>query len=123
MSLLIGLVCDRKPPLFDLAIKLLAQMIQLKPKGFTAASEIPKTWLVSQELFRGLQRRLTFDYSRITDHNSLLPNAGVVQWQNGSFQSCTRGFDSPPPLVFIAENDPKSRLSHNRIRRTVITNA
>ena len=27
--------------------------------------------------------------------------AGVVQWQNGSFPSCTRGFDSPHPL-FIA---------------------
>src|SRR5215831_1605029 len=24
--------------------------------------------------------------------------AGVVQWQNGSFPSCTRGFDSPHPL-------------------------
>src|SRR2546427_8237213 len=25
--------------------------------------------------------------------------AGVVQWQNGSFPSCTRGFDSPHPLI------------------------
>ena len=101
MSLLIGLVCDRKPPLFDLVIKLLAQMTQLKPKGFTAAREIPKTGFVSQEYFRRLQRRLTFDYSRITNHNSLFPSAGVVQWQNGSFPSCTRGFDSPHPLSVV----------------------
>ena len=24
--------------------------------------------------------------------------AGVIQWQNGSFPSCTRGFDSLHPL-------------------------
>jgi hypothetical protein len=27
------------------------------------------------------------------------PIAGVVQWQNGSFPSCIRGFDSPHPLA------------------------
>ena len=27
--------------------------------------------------------------------------AGVVQWQNGSFPSCTRGFDSPHPLIYL----------------------
>jgi hypothetical protein len=29
--------------------------------------------------------------------------AGVVQWQNGSFPSCIRGFDSLRPLQYLAE--------------------
>ena len=29
--------------------------------------------------------------------------AGVVQWQNGSFPSCIRGFDSLRPLQHLAE--------------------
>src|SRR5437660_4074520 len=41
---------------------------------------------------------VAFDYSLITNHYALLSTAGVVQWQNGSFPSCTRGFDSPHPL-------------------------
>ena len=32
---------------------------------------------------------------------SKISHAGVVQWQNGSFPSCTRGFDSLHPLFFI----------------------
>jgi hypothetical protein len=80
MSLLIGLVRDRKPPSLDLAIKPLAQTAQLKPQGFKFAQEIARTWIVSKELSCGWQRRLTFDYSLITNHNSLLTNAGVVQW-------------------------------------------
>jgi hypothetical protein len=34
-----------------------------------------------------------------------LISAGVVQWQNGSFPSCIRGFDSLHPLNSIAIND------------------
>ena len=29
--------------------------------------------------------------------------AGVVQWQNGSFPSCIRGFDSLRPLQYLAD--------------------
>src|SRR5437867_10671490 len=47
------------------------------------------------------------DYSQITNHYSLPPNAGVVQWQNGSFPSCTRGFDSPHPLPPSLERSGK----------------
>ena len=50
-------------------------------------------------IVRALRHPLAFDYSLITNHNSVLPSAGVVQWQNGSFPSCTRGFDSLHPLI------------------------
>src|SRR5438105_15686487 len=32
--------------------------------------------------------------------------AGVVQWQNGSFPSCIRGFDSLRPLQYTARIGP-----------------
>ena len=41
------------------------------------------------------------DYYRLRKSKIGNRNAGVVQWQNGSFPSCTRGFDSPHPLFFI----------------------
>ena len=33
----------------------------------------------------------------------LIKLAGVVQWQNGSFPSCIRGFDSLRPLQHLAK--------------------
>src|SRR5437870_1135131 len=41
------------------------------------------------------------DYYRLRKSKIENRAAGVVQWQNGSFPSCTRGFDSPHPLFFI----------------------
>jgi hypothetical protein len=41
--------------------------------------------------------------------------AGVVQWQNGSFPSCTRGFDSPHPL-FTDENRLQTQLNPGLVR-------
>src|SRR5258708_19536363 len=43
--------------------------------------------------------------------------AGVVQWQNGSFPSCIRGFDSLRPLQPCASDQRKARLP--RITRAV----
>ena len=42
----------------------------------------------------------------IGDLKSKIENvlAGVVQWQNGSFPSCTRGFDSLHPLGFTVRD-------------------
>jgi hypothetical protein len=39
-----------------------------------------------------------FDYSLFTGHLHFFIFAGVVQWQNASFPSWTRGFDSLHPL-------------------------
>ena len=39
---------------------------------------------------------------------SVAEAAGVVQWQNGSFPSCTRGFDSPHPLHLRPRNPEPS---------------
>ena len=49
-----------------------------------------------------------------------LEYAGVVQWQNGSFPSFIRGFDSlhplhiplPPDVELIARNGPRDRHAH-----------
>jgi hypothetical protein len=41
------------------------------------------------------------DYYRLRKSKIANHTAGVVQWQNGSFPSCTRGFDSPHPLFFF----------------------
>jgi hypothetical protein len=36
--------------------------------------------------------------SRLKQARTMRSDAGVVQWQNGSFPSCIRGFDSLHPL-------------------------
>ena len=43
----------------------------------------------------------------------MLPSAGVVQWQNGSLPSCSRGFDSPRPLR-LHRSDPVTALTSAR---------
>jgi hypothetical protein len=56
--------------------------------------------------------------------------AGVVQWQNGSFPSCIRGFDSLRPLQLIYDSfegagsgriytSTKSNASRHRTTRAV----
>jgi hypothetical protein len=47
--------------------------------------------------------RLRFVSVAIGNRKSKIENraAGVVQWQNGSFPSCTRGFDSLHPLIYL----------------------
>src|SRR5262249_52330729 len=41
--------------------------------------------------------------------------AGVVQWQNGSFPSCTRGFDSPHPLPPSLEAQRKTKVGASAV--------
>jgi hypothetical protein len=45
--------------------------------------------------------------------------AGVVQWQNGSFPSCIRGFDSLRPLQYFLKFDPDSSYLSRSIARRV----
>src|SRR5207244_11382304 len=61
----------------------------------------------SRHKFQCLRRRdfvaVTVRGLQIANRQSKIGNlfAGVVQWQNGSFPSCTRGFDSPHPLFYL----------------------
>jgi hypothetical protein len=48
--------------------------------------------------------------------------AGVVQWQNGSFPSCTRGFDSPHPLFLPMKNGRPARVFGQESEHKVRTN-
>src|ERR1043166_6840087 len=56
-----------------------------------------------ERLLEALRRAVDRDLN----HSAILPlrirpHAGVVQWQNGSFPSCIRGFDSLHPLHVTA---------------------
>jgi hypothetical protein len=47
--------------------------------------------------------RRPLDKSAKNKQKYLTGLAGVVQWQNGSFPSCIRGFDSLRPLQYLAD--------------------
>jgi hypothetical protein len=61
----------------------------------------PQLWSLSAS-GHAMTARSGFNRSKSFQSIQVIDVAGVVQWQNGSFPSCIRGFDSLRPLRSLA---------------------
>jgi Legionella pneumophila major outer membrane protein precursor len=75
---------------------LIALQPSRSPRGWLGGLENPG--IRSREAGRSAEGREDGNLNGNSRYQVILDFAGVVQWQNGSFPSCIRGFDSLRPL-------------------------